>query len=139
MHTSKRTRRQSPGMHEGDSSADRYTQRSPRSTREGHGMRREESASRSRHDVDDRWRMADTPERYAFDRRDEQRRGGESNDDDGRSRPGHNDVRDSSASERPTWPRPEPFSMFFTGFSGMDACASTLRPRWRLRAVGESF
>ncbi|OJT03762.1 hypothetical protein TRAPUB_5584 [Trametes pubescens] len=64
-------------------------------------MRREESASRGRYDADDPWKMADTPERYAYGRRDEQRRGGGPNDareGDGWSGRGHNDVRNSSSS-----------------------------------------
>ena len=43
-------------------------------------MRREESGSRSRHDLDDRWRMPDTGDRYSYDRRDDQRRGGDPRD-----------------------------------------------------------
>lgn len=71
-------------------------------------MRREESASRSRYDADDPWKMADTPERYAYDRRDEQRRGGgphDARDGDGWLGRGHNDVRGSfSARHRPDDP-----------------------------------
>ncbi|KAI0774276.1 hypothetical protein C8Q74DRAFT_822134 [Fomes fomentarius] len=56
-------------------------------------MRREEPNPRSRHDVDDRWRMADTGDRYSYDRRDDQRRVGDSHDerDEGWSRRGHSD------------------------------------------------
>ncbi|KAI0660980.1 hypothetical protein C8Q70DRAFT_757247 [Cubamyces menziesii] len=94
MSTSKRSRRQSPGIDEGASSADRNVQHSPRPSRNGHDMRREDSVSRSRFDTDDRWRTADTPERYAYDRRDEQRRGesNEAREGEGWSRHGHNDL-----------------------------------------------
>ncbi|KAI0832423.1 hypothetical protein BC628DRAFT_1335561 [Trametes gibbosa] len=54
--------------------------------------------SRNRYDADDPWRMAETPERHAYDRRDEQRRGAEpldAREGDGWSRHGSNDVRNS--------------------------------------------
>ena len=52
---------------------------------------------RSRHDVDDRWRMSEAAaDRYGGDRRDDQRRGGdphEGRDGEAWSRHGYNDVR----------------------------------------------
>lgn len=121
MNSSKRTSRHSPGIDDGDPSAglasrvtvsetlsgshtlqDRNTtQRSPRSSRNGSHMRREESGSRGRYDADDPWKMADTPERYAYGRREEQRRGGgphDAREGDGWSGRGSYDVRNSSSS-----------------------------------------
>ncbi|KAI0719552.1 hypothetical protein C8T65DRAFT_43377 [Cerioporus squamosus] len=113
MHSNKR-RRASPGFEEPSSGLasrvhvstaarthahpqqDRYHQRSPASSRNGHDMRRDDASTRSRNDVDDRWRMADSGDRYSYDRRDDPRRGGDphdTRDGDGRAGRGHNDLR----------------------------------------------
>ncbi|KAI0771630.1 hypothetical protein BD413DRAFT_58946 [Trametes elegans] len=95
MNTSKRARRHSPGIDEEEPSADRYARRSQRPSRTDHTMRSDDTVPRGRYDVDDRWRMTDEPERYAYDRREERGRGGEPRDvreGDGWARRGHNDA-----------------------------------------------
>ncbi|TBU59071.1 hypothetical protein BD310DRAFT_428394 [Dichomitus squalens] len=66
-------------------------------------MGRDDSSSRGRLDVDDRWRMNNSTDRYSYDRRDDQRRGGDSHDArDGEGWTGHgyNDVRYSPSAAR---------------------------------------
>ena len=110
-----RSRSRSPCSHTQQALYAPRPPRSPHPPRNDHDMRRDDSSSRGRLDVDDRWRMNDSSERYSYDRRDDQRRGGDSHDareGEGRTRHGYNDVRNSPSARQ--WLRKSRLVVFST-------------------------